>query len=456
MFRKNGLFKKICLVASILVLAVLTSGCGTTTSSTAKPKVITIWGFDDPDVWKPVIKEALKADKGFNINYVQKTLDSNYEVNSLNSIMSGNGPDVWALPSDSVYRHKDQLASMPATLSKALNLDNAFVPAIKSNGVFDNKIYSLSPVVDTLMVYYNPTIFSQAQEEYNANKDLTSEQKKVINNALSGNGFPTWTTLVQASNLITKKSGATINRSGIAIGTSNNVSRADDLIYALMLQNGTKMTSDNIDTATFNLPTDANPAPGKASLDFLRSFSDPNSANYSWNSSLQNDIAAFASGQTAMIINYGSLSRYFAQKFPDLKYKRTSLPQLTSDATAITDYASYTTFAVPNKSLYPTESWQVINALIGNASSDYTTAVGVSSSAKKNNFTANISDRNTNNPGAIQAQTAKVWNKGRYPLDIDKLFSSMIQSVADGQGASQSALDLASTKSTDLFRKSSW
>lgn len=453
---KFALVKKVGLVLSVLALATLVSGCSVRTTTPVAAKVITVWGFDDPDVWKPVIKDAAKTTKGYEIKYVQKPLDSSYEINSLNSIMSGTGPDVWAISSDWVYRHKDKIAPMPDAQAKAINLDEQFVPVIKQNGYINNKIYSLAPTVDTLMVYYNAKLFDQAQSEYSANKSLTSDQKKVISKYLSTVSMPTWTDLVEASKYITKKNGDTIERSGIALGTSNNVSRATDILYALMLQNETKMTSDNFDTATFNLPTDKNADPGKASLDFFRSFSDPGSPNYSWNSSMPSDIEAFTSGKTAMMIGYESLINTFSQKYPDFKYKRYSLPQLTNDSAGIKDYSTYTTFVVPKLSAYPAQAWQLINTLITTSSSSYSTSVRVTSSAKKKNFVPSISDRASSNPGTIQAQTATAWTKGRYPLSVNQIFAELIQSVADGRGDVKSSLDLSSTKVTELLRKETW
>ena len=450
------MIRKIGFVLSILMLATLTSGCSLRSAAPTVSKTITIWGFDDPDVWKPVIKDASKALSGYDVKYVQKSLDANYENDSLNSIMSGSGPDVWAMPSDWVYRHRDKLASMPDAQVKTTNIDTVFAPIVKSTGLIDNKLYALSPTVDTLMVYYNPKLFDQALEEYNSNRSLTSDQRKVISKYLSGNALPTWTDLTEASKYLTKKNGATIDRSGIALGTSNNVSSAPDILSALMLQNETKMTSDNIDTATFNLPTQKNSAPGKASLDFYRSFSDPSSPNYSWNSSMPNDVEAFATGKAAMMIGYESLVNTFSQKYPQFSYKKLALPQLTNNSADIKDYASYTTFTVPALSHFPTQAWQLIGTLCGDSASGYATSLRISPSTKKNNFEKNIADRDTSNPGLIQVQTAVSWNKGRYPVNINQIFSETIQAVANGQGNSQSALDLASTKVTELLRKKTW
>jgi ABC-type glycerol-3-phosphate transport system substrate-binding protein len=303
------LIKSISLVVLLVFIAVATSGCSLFGSKTpATPKVITIWGFDDEDVWKPFFKDISNTLDGYEVVYTKKTLSPSYENDSLNSILSGQGPDVWAIPNDWVYRHKDKLAPMPDSLVKKteINVEDMFVPAVKNSSVFDGKVYSLSPTVDTLMIYYNPEIFEIVLNEYDdahrgeENIEARREASRLLDQAPT-----TWSDIAKASNLITRKGGSSISRSGIALGTANNIARSQDILYALMLQNETAITSSDYKLATFNLPQNtnsgANDYPSRRALDFYTSFSDPNSANYSWNAAMPQDIESFASGQVSMM-----------------------------------------------------------------------------------------------------------------------------------------------------------
>ena len=453
-------FKPISLVVLLVFIAVATSGCSLFGSKTpAAPKVITIWGFDDEDVWKPFVKDLSGTVKGYEIKYVKKTLNSSYENDSLNSILSAQGPDVWAVPNDWVYRHKDKLASMPDSLTKDLNLDEQFVPAVKESGVIDGRIYSLSPSVDTLMIFYNEKLIETALEEVNANNKIFSDVSKT-NREIIAQPFDTWDHLVSKIRLVTKRSGNDIVRSGAAIGTSNNVSVSEKLLYALMLQNDVSMTSEKIDLATFNLPSSTaagtTETPGKKALDFYKSFSDPNSPDYTWSSSMPNDVDAFLSGKTAMIFANKSLANYIAQKNPDFKYKTAPFPQVGTDYNKVIDFASFNTFVVPAISRYPDVAWQVVNLLSVSMADSYSRTIGISSSKKKKDFEPTIDRDSGSSLGSTQAQTAHTWVKGRYPEAVDSIFNDVINNVATQGQDTQTALDLAAAKVTELLRKESW
>ena len=448
----------------VLVLAtVLVSGCSTRTSSA--PKTFTIWGFDDEDVWKPIIKEAQKdALKGYEVKYVKKVLNDSYENDSLNSILSGQGPDVWAIPNDWVYRHKDKLTPMPDTLIKSskLNLDDQFVPAIKQSGYFDNKVYALSPTVDTIMVYYNEKVFQATLDEYNASHkgESNAEARKTASKLLSQ--VPTtWSNFTEASKLLTTKSGNGFSRSGVAMGTINNVSDSQNILYALMLQDGSKMTSDDFSLATFNLPQSTSggtsEVPAKKALEFYNSFANAGSPNYSWNASMPNNVEAFVNGQVGMIFGFESLSNHLAQVYPGFKYKKAPLPQIGSANDIAVDYASYIAFAVPKLSASSGAAWQTINMLSTTQASSYSNTIQISQSAKKKDFQISLKDREGNsNPGKVQTQTAQTWVKGRYPNEADSAIRTAIDNVVIGKQDAQSALDLAASTTTTLLRKTTW
>lgn len=459
----NKLFKTLSGVLVVILVTTLISGCSS--RKTSATKVFTIWGFDDEDVWKPVIKEAAKDSlKGYEVKYFKKVFNDSYENDSLNSILSGQGPDVWAIPNDWVYRHKDKLAPMPDDLIKSskLNLDDQFVSAIKQSSYFDNKLYALSPTVDTLMVYYNEKVFETALEEYN-NSHKGEENAEARKNAsrLLGQVPVIWSDFSEAAKLINIKNGGSFSRSGLAMGTANNIASAEDILYALMLQDGGKMTSDNYNLATFNLPQSTTAGSGevaaKKALEFYNSFANGGSPNYSWNSSMPNNVEAFVNGQVGMIFGYESLSNYLAQVYPGFKYKKAPLPQIGSSNDNAVDYASYITFSVPKLSLNSNVAWLTIILLSTTQASSYANTIQISESAKKKDFQISLKDREgENNPGKLQTQTAQTWVKGRYPNEADSAIRTAIDNVVIGKQDSQSALDLAASTITTLLRKNTW
>lgn len=459
----NKLIKALSGVLVLVLATTLISGCSS--RGTSAPKTFVIWAFDDEDVWKPIIKEAQKdALKGYEVSYVKKTLNDSYEDDALNSILSGQGPDVWAIPNDWVYRHKDKLAPMPEDLIKStkLNLDEQFVPAIKQSCYFDNKLYALSPTVDTLMVYYNEKLIQSALDEFNAgHKGEANAEARKRASKLLGQIPTTWSDFSEASKLISARSGNGFSRSGVAMGTTNNVNNSQDILYALMLQDGTKMTSDDYSLATFNLPqaapTGTGEVPATKALEFYNSFSNSASANYSWNSSMPNNVEAFVNGQVGMIFGFESLSNHLAQVYPGFKFKKAPLPQIGTANDVATDYASYLAFTVPKLSNHSGAAWQVINLLSTTQASSYANTVQISQSAKKKDFQVSLKDREGNtNPGKLQTQTAKTWVKGRYPNEADSAVKTAIDNVVIGKQDAQSALDLAASTITTLLRKNTW
>ncbi|MFA4995906.1 MAG: extracellular solute-binding protein [Patescibacteria group bacterium] len=445
------IFKTVGYLLVALIFATTLSGC---TKKTTTSGAIVVWGFEEEDAWKPVIKNFEKSNKGYTVTYVKQELDSGYENRALNSISSGAGPDVWAMPNDWVYRHKEKLASMPEATAKKLDLDKQYVPSVKESVYINDKIYALTPSVEPLMVYYNPTIFSSALKAYNeANKDDKETTKRASSLLFDVPG--TWTDFVEASNIISANGVA-----GVALGTSK-IPNSQDILYLLMKQNETSILSDNKELATFNLPKDtstgANDNPGTRALEFYTSFADPSSENYCWDDSIGDPIDAFANGKVAMIFGYSSLQNTLLQKYPSLKYKKGFAPQLSEDAGKITDYARFTAYGVSRLSKNSAASWNLVSTLAGESiQDDFSSANRLYTSKKASSYDISLKSRTGTNPEKLSLATAHSLIKGRYPVEFDSLMNTAIDSVNSGTQEPQSALDLASDKITQLLRKETW
>ncbi|MCX6810516.1 MAG: extracellular solute-binding protein [Candidatus Berkelbacteria bacterium] len=441
-----------------VAMALSLTGCGTTT--TTKPNSLIIWGFVDEDVFSPIIKDFKNQNKGIDVKYYKKTLDASYEDNALNSILSGQGPDVWAMPNDWVYRHKDKLAAMPATMltSKKIVAKDYFANVVMQDNVFDNQIYGLTPTIDILHVYYNPTIFDATRS--NINKTLGSSNptlQTTLSQILSK--FPiTWDEFNKIVPYLTVKNGSTITTAGAAIGTSNNVRYSQDILSLLMLQNQTNMLSDDLSQATFNLPiknaAGSDVYPGKNSLDFYTSYSNPAAANYSWNSSAPNDIDAFVQGKVAIIFGYSDTATYLRQVYPNFQFQQALMPQV-GDINSIVDYAHYTSYVVPEASPNTALAWQFVQSLSTDEASTYRSATKEISSKKTETDVA-LKNRGAGTPSQDQIKTAQSWNKGRYPVDIDGQFKQAIDRFNSRTQSSQAALDTAAANVTELLRKAIW
>ena len=435
------------------------SGCGKTAID-PKASQIVVWSFEEKDVWVPIKKQFEKDNKGLTLVYQQQVLDSTYENRVLNSILSGNGPDIWSLPNDWVYRHKDKLAARPTTT--AIDLDKSFVPAVKQSVYFDNKIYALTPSAQPLIAYYIPSMFSKTLNAYeDANSGKANADKRKIAEKALGNGLPTtWTDFTTAVQLLTQKQGDTISRAGAAIGT-DQLSASKDLLYLLMLQNGTKIVADDLQLAMFNLPEttpkDTTNTPGQKALEFYTSFANPSSPNYSWSSSLGNEVDAFATGKVAIIFGYDELQNTLAQKYPNLSYRKGTVPQLTVEPAKFIDYAKFNVFGVSTLSANTTLSWSLIDSVIGAFNSDFNSATRLYTSKKSSSYDITLENRQTGNPEKNSLATAQTLIKGRYPVEFDNAINAAIFAVNHGIQTPQSALDLTANNLTDNYlRKSGW
>ncbi len=440
--------------------AIALSGCGKTTTSTQK--TITVWGFDTEDSWAQIKKDFEKANSGYTLNYQKQSLDSKYENRVLNSILSGSGPDVWAMPNDWVYRHKDKLAPRPADSKTALDMDKSFVPSVKQSVVFNNKIYALSPSDQPLIVYYNQKLLNTALDNYeNANTGTANADKRKNAEKVLGNGVPTnWTDFTTAVQIITQKNGGTITLSGAALGT-DNLTYSQDILYLLMLQNQTKILSDSMDQAVFNLPTttpkDTSSTPGEKAMTFFASFANPGNPNYSWNNDMGNDIDAFATGKTAMIFGYDEVQNTLAQKYPDFQYKKGAVPQLTNDSTAFVDYAKFNAYGVNSLSQNVALSWGIVDSIASTYADDINSANRLYTATKSSSYDISLDNRSTSNPEKNSLASAQTLIKGRYPVEFDESFRNAIFAVNKGIQTPQKALDLiADSITTNYLRKQGW
>lgn len=457
MTKSFQIFKSVSYALLAVFFAVTLTGCGRETTTDPNANKIVVWSFETADAWKSVKKSFEKKSGGFEMIYVQETLDSDYENRVLNSILAGEGPDVWAMPNDWVYRHKEKLAPMPDKMTTTLDIENKYVTALKESVVFDGNIYAMSPYAEPLMVYYNPKIFSTREGELTSNNKDKDAVKRI--NALLAEPPKTWTDFTEAARLLTKKDGPIVTQAGVAMGSSQ-ITNATDIIYLLMYQNETDILSADYNSATFNLPkntsTGTDDIPGKRAFEFYTSFADPLSANFAWHDSFGNDVDAFGTGKVAMIFGYSSLQNSLLQKYPDFRYKKAFVPQLASDASKITDFAKFNAYGASKIGRNPTLAWELINILATEAGGDFNSVNKYYTSVKASSYDISVSNREAGNPEKLSLATAKSLVKGRYPTQFDYYIKNAISSIGAGIQSSQIGVDSAANSINLLLRKETW
>jgi ABC-type glycerol-3-phosphate transport system substrate-binding protein len=470
------------LILIIIIVTIFSSGGKSGVKVDKNAKItLNFWDpIDKPEIFKDIIKQYETENPNIKVNYFNKPL-ADYETESTKAISAGTGPDVWAIPNSSILANINILSSAPDDLLKKSTKDKTsiedsvkdkYVPIVAQENMVNDengksKLYGLPLFVDTLALYVNPNLLHQ-RTQYLIKNDIPFNQDAFII------GPKSWNDLVDMVKQYTVIDNGTIQKSAIALGRNDNVDNAPDILALLMMQDGATMASADGLTATFNLPsatkTDNKYYPGAQALNFFTSFSDPNSPNYTWNNTFPSSYQAFKDGQTAMMINYKSVSNNLAQENPNLQFKVWPMPQING-AVKATDFASYWTLTVPKSGLerdnpkycqqetLPTTcqktlaSWNFIKFLQSDAISTYLANSNLPSPFIPRSMPDTVLARTTyGSPFNFQKQTAKSWYEGRDAQKVENEFGNMINGVTDLHQDFQNAVDTAATNVSLIFR----
>jgi len=334
-----GAYLKIASIA--LGMVFLAQSCSIGGPKQPQQQASLIWWqtFDDTRIARPLIDAFQKANPGIQIKFVQKSVDT-YEDELIDALAAGSGPDIFAIHNDWLPKHQDKMTPAPAKILSVRDFQDGFVDVADTDLLSGEQIFGVPLSGDVLALYYNKDILSSA-----------------------GIAQPpaTWEELVGMTGKITRSdSRGEFTRSAVAMGTSDNVNRAPDILGALMLQNGTQFYSQS--RTSSSLSQAARDEQGKTflpaarALEFYTQFSNPSKVTYTWNAQSNNSIEAFAAGKVAMIFSYAYLRPILKTRAPFLNYGVAPLPQLTADGNKI-NYANYWALSVSKQSKNPDAAW---------------------------------------------------------------------------------------------------
>lgn len=335
------------MVLLLLLAGVLFFSSGkkpTTSGGNPGGKVELTWWktFEDSSNIQDFITDYQKAHKNVTITYVKKDV-STYEQELVDAIAAGSGPDILSIHNDWLPKHQDKLSPAPSGFMSLRTYKDTFVDVASSDFVKDNQIYAMPLSLDVLALYYN--------------KDL-------LGSASIAQPPTTWPELVSDVQKLTKLSKpGTFATSGVAMGTSANVNRAVDILTLLMMQNGTKFYSNDLNSATFDQPqndgTNPNFNPGATALMFYTQFADPAKTSYTWNAKSDFSIDSFTQGKVAMMIGYSYMIPVIKDKAPNLNWDVTAIPQTSEQASKV-NFANYWGEAVAKSSKNSAVAWDFL------------------------------------------------------------------------------------------------
>ncbi len=291
---------------------------------------------DGSEVFKPILERWNAIHPSVTIEVINIPL-AEYDKRLADALSSGNMPDMFMLRSDWLPRYKAIIKPSPQAIFTVDDYKKTFASILVKDLTDDEDVLAVSYGVPTLGLFYNTDKFASA--------GITSPPAD-------------WPALLDANSKLALKASNGLIRSGIALGTEK-ISNASSIMALLMMQNGAVMTDTPPTKATFELPTGPGYPSSAKALDFYTSFAKPGKSNYSWNDGFGDSTQAFASGKTAMMIDYPYRYLQLTKQAPNLKFKMAKVPQVNGDYPI--NYSEYWAEAVSKTSGYSDIAWDFYN-----------------------------------------------------------------------------------------------
>lgn len=431
------------------LLATLLTGCFKKEKSakkqeTAKQVQLVYYKlFDDEDIMKPLIQEYQSKNPNVKILYRKFTDPVEYENLIINELAEGQGPDIFSVPNYWFLKNTRKINPLASNVFSPKQFDDTFVTVARNDLVLadpadgQTKVFGIPLTVDTLALYYN---------------------KAAFDDKIPSRGRPadTWEGLKDDVFQLTKKDNSfeRFEVAGIAMGRSDNILRAIDILYMLMLQYKTKFYNDNISQANFSRQVAISASgqsynPATEALKLYSSFALPTNKNYSWNAYLAEpkspvkELETFARGKVTMIFGYSYLYTQLVNEIKDLKEKGVNtidpnnikvaaVPQVNDPKTS-TDkreaFANYYAETVARTSQNPDTAWDFLLFLSSKKNLEY-----YNQKTHKPTSRRDMIDDQMKDPvyGIFASQIGyassfSIYNAGQY----NQIFGSAIDSILE-------------------------
>lgn len=385
------------------------------------------WGLWEPSsVIQPLIDEYESIHKGITILYSQQTY-TNYESRLYTRLQQSStstepAPDIFRIHNTWIPKYYKYLYPLPASTMTADTYADTFYPtAVSDFTAKDGNIYAMPLEIDGLVVYYNKQLLAKA-----GITEVPSD----------------WDSFIElAQKLTTKTSAGKITQSGLAIGTSSNVTHSADILSFLMLQQGISIIDDSRTTVTLNTTK------VKSVVDTYTSFAIGDDAI--WDSSLGSDLNMFYQGKLAMMIAPSWTAFDILQSASTIEFGMAKLPQLAANDTPIY-YATYWGEAVSENCSNPKAAWDFINFLAQKEQQKafFSNAAKIRAFGEPYSLVELNSDLASNKYLAAIGESAaqmKSWSMGDESF-VKATLNEMITSIVEDDEDSQTAIKTAETE----------
>ncbi len=459
--------KKLAALLLLVLLFTMGAGCGGSGSSASLEDVdLVIWRvFDDDDTFDVIVDNYRAYHPNISIEYKKLRFDE-YEDELIQAFAEDRGPDILSLHNTWLPAYQVLLEPMPSsttvtyqelqgTLRKETvvvsrtnatmsmrELESSFVDQVAYDVVLD---YQPDPDIDPVeMIYGLPMSMDSLALFYN--KDL-------LNAAGIANPAESWSQFQEDVIALTSyDSDGNVEQSGAALGTSENVERAADILSLLMMQNGSQMIDERGRVQFHEIPDDApeDVYPSYDAASFYTDFANPTKEVYTWNDNFDSSFESFANGETAMFLGYSYHIPLLQAAAPKLNYGITTVPQISGGREV--NFANYWVECVSASSenpewawnfiLFATEEEQVVNYL----------EEAQKPTALRDLIAAQLDDILLG-AFAEQTLTAQSWYSGYDAGVMEDVFEGLIDAVLAGVEDPDNTMSAAASQVSDTYKK---
>lgn len=432
----------------------------TTTNAAGKKELDFYFVYDNTDAFKQQLQAFQSQNPGVTVRTKKFVNLKEYEDTIINEIAEGQGPDVFMIHNSWITKDWKKLLPMPLDLPVVMTPDmyrQTFFQAAANDLIIDEKVYGMPLAMDNLALYYNKAYFRDLLATTDRPGELWEGIKEQVFQLTKRNNSPERFALA-----------------GIGLGRADNVVRAIDTLYAMMLQFGVKFYDEKEEKATFadNIKASALGIdnPGEQAMTLYTSFGLSTYKNYSWNDTItgyapqEMEVGPFVRGKVAMITGFPYLYDTLVQGIQNQQRNGgphidisdigiAPMPQLVtgSESTRRDTLASYFPLVVARTTDAPKEAW-MLTQFLTNADSQQTYHKITKHPTSRMDLVSEQQTEPLFGVFAYQAPFAKsikIYDAEAYNI----VFAEAIQKVVNSLATPREALVEAQDKITCVVKK---
>lgn len=381
---------------------------------------VTIWGtLPERSMQDTIVNLRNTHGELQQVTYYEHAEDR-FDRELADAIAAGRGPDLIIITQEQLAAEQDKIQLLENAATSARTFRDVYLPEAELF-LFGKGAYGIPFVLDPLVLYYNRAHVTAA-------------------GAVSPPA--TWEAVAGLSPALTRMDQAGgIARSGIALGTYENIENARALISLLFMQAGYTITERTTDGTHATLSRQAGRsfgvAPAVSAISYYVQFANPAKTSYTWNRAFPSARQSFLAGETSLYPGFASEQPLISSGNPNLDFDMAPIPQPATTQNRMT-YGRLYAFAIPKASQNSQGAYRIAMALTGKDTLPLFARALSMAPAQRALLVPE--DGNLFEPVFYpQALIARGWLSPSIE-ETDSLFATMISSITSGREDASSAV----------------